>query len=151
MKLGPVTKLNKRNKTKLKKFDDYVMSANSDVIVIFRLTANLELFGSRIPDAWSIKLTFLLIVTFDLTKGENRTKKFLTFSDILQQNADVSIFGVLVLKGILSETRYVCVYLRTKLQGSSLILPSFRQGQFYSPLPPLQNEPLKSSLRLGLS
>ena len=57
------------------------MSANSDVIVIFRLTANLELFGSRIPDAWSIKLTFLLIVTFDLTKVENRTKKFLTFFD----------------------------------------------------------------------
>ena len=74
MKLGPVTKLNKRNKTTLKKFDDYVMSANSDVIIIFRLTANLELFGSRIPDAWSIKLIFLLIITFYLTKAENRTK-----------------------------------------------------------------------------
>ena len=74
MKLGPVTKLDKINKTTLKKIDDYVMSANSDVIVIFRLTAKLELFGSRIPDAWSIKLIFLLIVTFYLTKAENRTK-----------------------------------------------------------------------------
>ena len=35
MKLGPVTKLDKRNKTTPKKFDDIVMSANCDVIVIF--------------------------------------------------------------------------------------------------------------------
>ena len=35
MKLGPVTKLDKRNKVTLKKFDDDVISANSDVIVIF--------------------------------------------------------------------------------------------------------------------
>ena len=35
MKLGPVTKLDKRNTTKSKKFDDYVVSANYDVIVIF--------------------------------------------------------------------------------------------------------------------
>ena len=35
MKLGPVTKLDKRNKTTSKKFDDGVMSENCDVIVIF--------------------------------------------------------------------------------------------------------------------
>ena len=35
MKLGPVTKLDKRNKTTSKSFDDDVMSANCDVIVIF--------------------------------------------------------------------------------------------------------------------
>ena len=35
MKLGPVTKLDKRNKTRTKKFDDDVMSTNCDVIVIF--------------------------------------------------------------------------------------------------------------------
>ena len=35
MKLGPVTKLDKRNKTSSKKFDDEVMSENYDVIVIF--------------------------------------------------------------------------------------------------------------------
>ena len=34
MKLGPVIKLDKRNKTS-KKFDDDIMSANCDVIVIF--------------------------------------------------------------------------------------------------------------------
>ena len=37
MKLGPVTKLDKRNKTTSKKFDVDVMSANYDVIVIFRI------------------------------------------------------------------------------------------------------------------
>ena len=35
MKLEPVTKLDKRNKTTSKKFDDDVMSANCDVIVTF--------------------------------------------------------------------------------------------------------------------
>ena len=37
IKLGPVTKLYKRNKKKVKKFGDDVMSANCDVIVIFRI------------------------------------------------------------------------------------------------------------------
>ena len=37
MKLGPVTKLDKRNKTTSKKIDVDVMSANYDVIVIFQI------------------------------------------------------------------------------------------------------------------
>ena len=36
MKLGPVPKLDKRNKAS-KKFDDEVMSENCDVIVIFQI------------------------------------------------------------------------------------------------------------------
>ena len=35
MKLGSVTKLDKRNKPMSKQFDDEVISANCDVIVIF--------------------------------------------------------------------------------------------------------------------
>ena len=35
MKLGPVSKLDKKNKTTSKMFEDAVMSANYDVIVIF--------------------------------------------------------------------------------------------------------------------
>ena len=35
MKLGPVNKLDKKNKTTSKKIDDDVMSENCDVIVIF--------------------------------------------------------------------------------------------------------------------
>ena len=35
MKLGPITKIDKRNKTTSKKFDDDVISTICDVIVIF--------------------------------------------------------------------------------------------------------------------
>ena len=35
MKVGPVIKLDKRNKTTLRKFDNDVMSVNCDVIVNF--------------------------------------------------------------------------------------------------------------------
>ena len=35
MKLGPITKLDKRGMAMSKKFGDYVMSANCDVITIF--------------------------------------------------------------------------------------------------------------------
>ena len=35
MKLGPVTKLDKRNMGTLKKFDDNVVSTNCDIIVFF--------------------------------------------------------------------------------------------------------------------
>ena len=44
----------------------------------FQVTANLEQYRSQILDAESEKLMFSLIVTFDLTKTENRTKKHLT-------------------------------------------------------------------------
>ena len=37
LKLGPVSKLDKRNKTMSKKFDDDVMSANCNVILIFQI------------------------------------------------------------------------------------------------------------------
>ena len=49
MKLGPVTKLYKRNKATSKKFEDGVMSANYDVIVIFLIYGQ---FGAiRKPDS----------------------------------------------------------------------------------------------------
>ena len=51
------------------------MSKNCDVIVIFPFMATLEQSGGQIPDAESAKLMFLLIVTFYVTKTENRTKK----------------------------------------------------------------------------
>ena len=41
------------------------------VTSFFQFMANLQPFGSRIADAWSIKLKFLLIVTFYLTEPEN--------------------------------------------------------------------------------
>ena len=51
MKLGPVTKLDKSNKTKWKKFDDDVMLENCDVIVIFSIYGQ---FGAiQKPDSGS--------------------------------------------------------------------------------------------------
>ena len=43
----------------------------------FQFMANLEQSGSLIPDAYSVKLKFSLIVMFYLTSLENRTKKSL--------------------------------------------------------------------------
>ena len=49
MKLGPVTKLDKRNKTTSKKFDDDIMSANFDVIVVIS-PINGQFGAIRKPD-----------------------------------------------------------------------------------------------------
>ena len=54
MKFGPVTKLDKRNKTTSKMSE------------------------GRIPDTEPAKVMFSVIVTFCLTKTENKTKKSLT-------------------------------------------------------------------------
>ena len=75
MKLGPVTKIDKRNTATSNKFDDDVISVNFNVIVILTIMVNLEQSGIRSPGAWSVKLTFSLIVTFYLKQSENRTKK----------------------------------------------------------------------------
>ena len=51
MKLGPVTKLDKRNKTTSKKFGDDDISAKITSLSFFRFMADLEQSGSQIPDA----------------------------------------------------------------------------------------------------
>ena len=96
-------------------------------LTFFQFTANLKQSGRQTSETQSIKLVFSLIVTFYLTKTENRTKKSLTqlshycFVKVLFQpqnadfldkkkNADISkIKRILVLKGIFSETTYRCV------------------------------------------
>ena len=50
MKLGPTTKLDKRNKTTSKNFDVCVMLTNCDVIAFFQFLTNLEQSVSGIPD-----------------------------------------------------------------------------------------------------
>ena len=78
MKLGAVTKIDKRSKAMSRKFDDDARSENCDVITIFPIYDQFEQSGSRIPDVESVKLIFSSIVTFYLTKTKNRTKKSLT-------------------------------------------------------------------------
>ena len=77
MKLGSATKLDTKNKTKSNKMYDKIMSANYDVIVIFLVFGQFGATGSQIPEAWFVKFTFSLIVTFYFRKTENRPKKYL--------------------------------------------------------------------------
>ena len=61
MKLGPETKLDKKNKT-TKKIDNNVMSGNCDITVIFPIYGQ---FGAiRSNTTFSAKLTFALTVRF---------------------------------------------------------------------------------------
>ena len=78
MKLGPVTKIDKRNKTTSKSFD--VTSCREIVtsLSFFGFLVNLEQSRDRIPDTESAKVMFLVTVIFCRTKTENRTEKPLT-------------------------------------------------------------------------
>ena len=138
MKLGPVPKLDKRNKTTSKKFDDDVN------LEIAMSTAKLEQYGSRSPDRQSVKLTFLLKVTFYLIKTDNRTNKisnssntialskgtiFAKNDDFLQRKMLISakLRGTSYLKVSFLKL-HMCVYLPSKFQVPSIILTSFIQG-----------------------
>ena len=77
MKLGPVTKLDKRNKTS-KKFDEKSCRKIVTSLSFFGFLVNLEQSGGRIPDTESAKVIFSVIGTFYLTKTEKKTKKYLT-------------------------------------------------------------------------
>ena len=81
MKVGPVTKIDKKNKKTSKKKLMLMSCQQIVILLLFRLSmASLEQSGSWIPDAYSVKLTFSLTVTFYFTKTENRTKKSLHLS-----------------------------------------------------------------------
>ena len=76
MKVGTVTKLDKRNKTTTMTMTSCQKIVTS--LLFFGFMANLKQSGSRILDTYSVKLTFSLRKLFYLTKTENRTKKSLT-------------------------------------------------------------------------
>ena len=125
----------------------------------FRFMANLEQFGCRIPETWSVILVFSL--TFYLTKTENRTKKSLTplsyycfqwrYILFLPKNVDYSKIKGSCYWKVYFLKLHMCVYFRTKLEISNLILTSFKQGVILSPPCPPQNKHLKSPPRLGLN
>ena len=90
MKLGPVTKLYKRNTATSKKLDDDVLSANYDAIVIFRFMSNLEQFGSRISDAWSAEIDKIKEVL--VLKGTfSETTMFVYSSTIVQVSSIIPV------------------------------------------------------------
>ena len=79
MKLGPVTKLDERNKKKRQK--NLTMTSCGKIVTslpFLQFKANLEKSRSQIPNVQSVKLIFSLMVPFYLKKTENRSKKSLT-------------------------------------------------------------------------
>ena len=58
MKLGPVTKIDKKNKSTSKNIVDDIMLGNCVVNVFFPMYDKFAAIRKRIPDVWSIKLAF---------------------------------------------------------------------------------------------
>ena len=84
MKLGPVTKLDKRNKITSKKFDDDIMSKNCVVIVIFQIFSQ---FGAVWrPDSRHrvCKCYVFTNSNLCLTKTENRTNTALIILQLVK-------------------------------------------------------------------
>ena len=78
MKLEPVIRRDKRNTRTSKKFDDDGMSTNCDVIVFLPIYGQFAAILKPDSGRMVYKTYILSIVTFCLTKLENRSKKFLT-------------------------------------------------------------------------
>ena len=69
MEPGPVTKLDKKNKTTSKKFDDDVMSTDCDVIVIFPI---YDQFGRiRKPESGRIVCKTYIFINSNLLSYKN--------------------------------------------------------------------------------
>ena len=69
MKLGPLTKFDKRSKTTSKKFDDDVMSENCDLIDIFPI---YDQFGAiRKPDSGRIVCKTYIFINSNLLSYKN--------------------------------------------------------------------------------
>ena len=135
MKLGPVTKLDKRNKARSKKFDHNIMSRNCDALSFFQFLTNLERPERRIADACFVKLTWSWNIS-------NKAPLLLLWVQVLFFTLKVLLFNadflqkkviLAKLRGSLRGVSYflkscMCLYLRTKFQISSIILKSFRSG-----------------------
>ena len=121
MKLGLVTKLDKRNTAMAKNLVDNVMSTNCDSIVFFPIYDQSA--AMRKPD--SGRMVYKTFTFISNKKTENRTEKFLTqlsyycFGDLSTKRL---LKAILVLKGIFPETTYESFY-----NVSSIILTNFRQ------------------------
>ena len=120
MILGPVTKFDKKNVVTSKKL---TMTSSLQIVTpisCLQFIVYLEQYGSQIPGAWPVILICWIIVTFYLTKTGYRTKlsrywfelsycfcqKMLTFWKKMLVS---QIKGVVILKSIFSETKYLFV------------------------------------------
>ena len=69
MKLGPVTKLYKKNMTTLKKIGDGVMSSNCDVIVVFSIYGQFGAIWE--PDSGSMVCNTYIFINSNLLSYKN--------------------------------------------------------------------------------
>ena len=69
MKPGPVTKIDKRNKTTSQKFDDDIMSTNCDVIVNFPIYD--QFVAIRKPDSGCIVSKTYIFIKSNLLSYKN--------------------------------------------------------------------------------
>ena len=69
MKLGPVTKRDKRNKTKSNQFDDDIMSKNCDIIAIFSIYGQFGAIGK--PDSERIVCKTYIFINSNLLSYKN--------------------------------------------------------------------------------
>ena len=69
MKIGPVTKLDNRNKTTSKKLDDDVMSKNCDVIAIFSIYGQFGAIWK--PDSGRIVCKTYIFINNNLLSYKN--------------------------------------------------------------------------------
>ena len=69
MKFGPVTKIDKRNKTTSKKIDDDVVSKTCDVIYIFLIYGQFG--GIWKPDSGRIVCKFYIFINSNLFSYKN--------------------------------------------------------------------------------
>ena len=69
MKLGPVTKRDKRNKTTSKQFDDDIMSKNCDIIAIFLIYGQFGEIGK--PDSGCIVCKTYIFIDSNLLSYKN--------------------------------------------------------------------------------
>ena len=104
MKLEPVTKLDKTNKTTSKNFDDDFMSENCDVIVIFWIFGQFE--AVWMPDSRHRVCKSYIFSNNNLLSYKNRKNRTKKYGCKLHMD----------------------VYLRAKFEVSSIVLTIFRQG-----------------------
>ena len=93
MKLGPVTKFDKKSTKTLEKLAMTSCRQIMTSLLFSWFMADFEQSASRIPDAWSVISTFLLITAFFLIKAENRTKKNLQHSSLTIALSEGTIFA----------------------------------------------------------
>ena len=122
MKLGPETKLLKRNKEMSKKFGIDVMTGNFDVIVIFLIYGQFEAIREANSGRMICKTNFF--INGNLLKHNYKTSStslthllwvkilsiMLKYVNFLGKKLDISKFNrALGLKVVFSETTYGCV------------------------------------------